>query len=163
NGVLGSGAWRAGAKPGNCVGDHQAAETCSLYVEHYDSQTKAWQEPRFIATLSGDDEHSWLAEVEGELERLSARVSPNGRYLAFVANRSLTGYDNRDANPDAHEARDQEVFLYDAGENRLSCASCDPSGARPHGVLDMTEAGEGLGLAVDRPETWHGQWLAGSI
>jgi NHL repeat len=163
NGVLGAGAWAAGATPGDCVGEHNAAETCSLYVEHYDSKAKAWEEPHYIATLAGEDEHSWLAEVEGELERLSARVSPNGRYLAFMSDRSLTGYDNRDANPDAHEARDEEVFLYDAQEGRLACASCNPSGARPRGVLDTAESGEGLGLVVDRPETWHGHWLAGSI
>ena len=54
-----------------------------------------------------------------------------------------------------NEARDQEVFLYDAKEGRLACASCNPSGARPHGVLDTENAGEGLGLLVDRPEAWH--------
>jgi hypothetical protein len=158
NGVL-----APGASPGSCVGEHKADETCSLYVDHFDAAAGSWQAPRFIATLSGEDEHSWLAEVEGELERLSARVSPGGRYLAFMSSRSLTGYDNRDSNPLANEARDQEVFLYDAKEGRLSCASCNPSGARPHGVLDTERSGEGLGLVVDRPETWHGHWLAGSI
>jgi DNA-binding beta-propeller fold protein YncE len=158
NGVL-----AAGAKPGNCVSEHQPEETCSLYSDHYDAKAKAWEEPRFIATLSNEDQHDWFAEVGGELARLTSRVSPNGRYLAFMSNRSLTGYDNRDANPLAHEARDQEVFLYDAVEGRLACASCNPSGARPHGVFDTTVSGEGLGLVVDRPETWSGQWLAASI
>jgi DNA-binding beta-propeller fold protein YncE len=159
NGVL-----APGASPGSCVGEHHPEETCSLYSDHYDAQAKAWEEPRFIATLSDEDEHDWLAEVGGELARLSSRVSPNGRYLAFMSNRSLTGYDNRDANPLAHEARDQEVFLYDIVEGRLSCASCNPSGARPHGVLDTERAGEGLGLLVDRPEIWiTGRWLAGSL
>ena len=32
-----------------------------------------------------------------ELNRLTARISPDGRYLAFMSQRSLTGYDNRDA------------------------------------------------------------------
>ena len=158
NGVL-----AAGAKPGNCVSEHEPEETCSLYSEHYDSEAKAWEEPRFIATLSNEDQHDWFAEVGGELARLTSRVSPNGRFLAFMSNRSLTGYDNRDANPLAHEARDQEVFLYDAKEGRLACASCNPSGARPHGVLDTTVSGEGLGLLVDRPEAWTGHWLAASI
>jgi DNA-binding beta-propeller fold protein YncE len=162
NGVLGDGA-SAGAEPGSCVSEHKPDETCSLYVDHFDNETKTWQNPHFIATLSNDDQHDWLAEVGGELARLSSRVSPNGRYLAFMSNRSLTGYDNRDANPDAQEARDEEVFLYDAAKGRLVCVSCNPSGARPHGVLDTERSGEGLGLLVDRPETWSGHWLAASI
>jgi hypothetical protein len=36
--------------------------------------------------------------------------------------RSLTGYDNSGFN---------EIFLYDAAQNKLRCASCDPSGAPP--------------------------------
>ncbi|MFI4990938.1 MAG: hypothetical protein ACHQHO_08535 [Solirubrobacterales bacterium] len=159
NGVL-----APGATPGSCVSEHKPEETCNLYSEHYDTETKAWEEPRFIATLSDEDQHDWLAEVGGELARQSSRVSPNGRYVAFMSNRSLTGYDNRDTNPLAHEARDQEVFLYDAAEGRLACASCNPSGERPHGVLDQENAGEGLGLLVDRPEAWiNGQWLAASV
>ena len=42
----------------------------------------------------------------------------------------LTGYDNRDA---MSGERDQEVYLYDAATNELTCASCNPSGARPVG------------------------------
>ncbi len=163
NGVLSSQASAAGAHPGNCGGGGFTQETCSLYLARYDAKAKAWQQPRFIASLSGDDERDWLADNGGQLERLTSRVSPNGRYLAFMSDSSLTGYDNRDANPLAHEARDQEVFLYDASQERLSCASCNPSGARPHGVYDTVDSGEGLGLLVDRPEEWAGSWLAGSI
>ena len=46
---------------------------------------------------------------------------------------------------------------------RLVCASCNPDGAAARGVFDTEEAGEGLGLLVDRPQTWSGEWLAGSI
>jgi hypothetical protein len=59
------------------------------------------------------------------------RVSPNGQWLAFMSNSSLTGYDNHDA---VTGAPNEEVFLYDAGSDRLVCASCDPTDARPHGV-----------------------------
>ena len=44
--------------------------------------------------------------------------------------------------------------------------SCNPTGARPNGVLDTVEAGEGLGLVVDRRKVWvsgHEHWLAGNI
>ena len=65
-------------------------------------------------------------------ELVSSRVSPDGRYLAFMSERSLTGYDNRDAvsgQPD-----EEEVYLYDASTGHLACASCNPTGARPVGI-----------------------------
>jgi hypothetical protein len=71
---------------------------------------------------------------------------------------------------------DEEVFLYDASKERLVCASCNPTGARPVGVFDAgetvsKETGEGTGLVVDRPMLWGPKgeanevdsWLAGSI
>lgn len=71
---------------------------------------------------------------------------------------------------------DEEVFLYDASKERLVCASCNPTGARPLGVFDAgetvsKETGEGTGLVVDRPQLWGPKgeenevdsWLAGSI
>jgi hypothetical protein len=77
---------------------------------------------------------------------------------------SPTGYDNLDQNSGK---RDEEVYLYDAGAQRLSCVSCNPTGARPIGVFDTVEAGEGLGLLVDRRKVWaelgHEHWLAGNI
>ena len=45
-----------------------------------------------------------------------------------------------------------------------SCAlPAIPAEQPPHGVFDSEEAGEGVGLVVDRPETWGGHWLAGSV
>ena len=61
------------------------------------------------------------------------RASPNGQWFAFMSDSPLTGYDNHDA---VTGKRDEEVYLYDAGAERLVCASCDPTGARPHGVLN---------------------------
>ena len=45
----------------------------------------------------------------------------------------------------------------------LRCASCDPTGARPVGVFDTQEAGEGLGLLVDQRKVWIGRWIAGNV
>jgi len=58
-------------------------------------------------------------------------VSPDGRYLVFMSNRSLTGYDNRDA---VSGKPDMEVYLHDALTGRLACVSCNPTGSRPVGV-----------------------------
>ena len=72
----------------------------------------------------------------------------------------LTGYDNTDQNSGRP---DEEVYLYDSASASLRCVSCNPTGARPAGVLDSEAAGEGLGLVVDRREVWLGHWLAGNI
>jgi hypothetical protein len=117
----------------------------------------------FIGTLSSSDSQEWEGNRLANSAYLTARVSPNGRYLAFMSSAPLTGYDNIDANPEANGARDEEVFLYDSSTASLRCVSCNPSGARPEGVLDAEESGEGLGLLVDRREIWLGQRLAGNI
>jgi hypothetical protein len=164
------------AAPGLCQALGPEA-TCNLYMERYDAEPgqERWEEPTFIARLSLADEPDWRGLNRGRLASalFTSRVSPNGRYLAFMSDRELTGYDNVDGNPEAEGAHDEEVFLYEAGAQaaspgRLICASCDPSGAQPDGVFDPPEGEgdggpEGVGLLVDRPETWAGKWLGGSI
>jgi hypothetical protein len=179
DGVLSNGAATEGATPGQCSNqelEHQPASAqCNLYVEHYNGQTESWEEPRFISRLSSEDAPDWTpvgkksTPDEPELGRVTSRVSPDGQYLAFMSDEPLTGYDNRDASPNADGARDEEVYLFDADASakRLICASCDPSGARPNGVFDPPEAErsnpEGWGLVVDRRGIWQGRWLAGSV
>jgi DNA-binding beta-propeller fold protein YncE len=136
----------------------------NLYGVHFDGSQ--WS-TRFIATLSPADSAEWEGADLADTAYLTARVSPNGRYLAFMSEASPTGYDNVDANPEAKGARDEEVYLYDSATASLTCVSCDPTGARPAGVLDHNEAGEGLGLLVDRRKVWAERgkehWLAGNI
>jgi hypothetical protein len=168
NGVLGDGG-EHGATSGGCeAGAPPSQKTCNLYLSHYSGSR--WEAPKFIATLSSEDEHSWHAgesltggAQEPRLTRVTSRVSPDGRFLAFMSSRSLTGYDNVDANSAANRARDEEAFLYDSSTGRLVCVSCDPSGARPHGV----PSGEGTQPRVDEYAAWgelgHPHWLAGSL
>lgn len=145
-----------GAVQGNC-GEHAAllaSQSCNLY--RYDTTTGA---TRLVAVLSSADRPDWSA---GErLQQLTARVSPNGRYLAFMSERPLTGYDNRDA---VSGVRDEEVFLYDAGatagQGRLLCASCNPTGARPLGVEGPLNPPRDL---FDTPGNWPERWVAASI
>jgi hypothetical protein len=147
-----------GASPGKCETSPEAGATCNLYVAHVGSGTVT---TTLIAVLSAEDEHDWQSSAEhAGVFAVSSRMSPNGHYLAFMSDRSLTGYDNTDV---VSGAADEEVYLYDATTERLACASCDPTGARPHGVEDVEESGEGLGLLVDRPQSWKGKWLAGNL
>jgi len=184
NGVLDAEARSAGATPGHCArpNDKQAAlasATCNLYLERYDQESKEWEPPRFIARLSQEDQPDWGGSGSFSLGALTTRVSPSGRFLAFMSKEPLTGYDNLDQSAAAHGARDEEVYLYDAQEGRLTCASCNPSGAQPKGVFDHEASGEGKGLLVDRLGVWKesereeqggaggrnalDHWLAGSI
>jgi hypothetical protein len=138
----------------------------NLYVMH--EVDGAWT-TTYVATLSSDDSNSWrslpeeLESVSRELFRQSSRVSSNGRYVTFMSDRSLTGYDNLDA---VSGQPDEEVYVYDAGTNRLVCASCDPTGARPTGILDDRIPDNPL--LVDITAAWGkggsgNHWLAGSI
>jgi len=158
-GSLAPGAPSGGACPPVPGGGKAEGQCTNVYVADTQSEKKA-----LVAVLAEGDLHDWTADAtEVDLGNLTARVSPNGRYLAFMSERALTGYDNRDAQSGA---RDEEVFLYHAPEDlegeagTLACASCDSTGQRPEGVFD-----EGVfpGLLVDRPRVWEKRWLAASL
>ena len=173
NGVLGDGA-EHGAVPGNCKPGSSGEGMCNLYVRHEG-------ETILVAVLSGEDYPDW-AEGAATLENLTARVSPDGRYLAFMSSRELTGYDNVDAQGYEHEAipgtnpvqyrvvlnkegqpvraPDEEVYEYDAVSRTLSCASCEPTGARPVGG----EYAQINNHPVGGHLIWNStQWLAATV
>jgi DNA-binding beta-propeller fold protein YncE len=169
NGVLAADAGR-----GHCEQRERAEEqeeqegklptvTCNLYAQHFNGGS--WESPKFVAALTSKDAHDWHAVTEGggALASLTSRVSPNGLYLSFMSDRSLTGYNNVDTHPEAKGARDEEVFLYKAESDRVLCASCNPTGGPPSGVFDTEQSGEGLGLLIDRPQNWENRWLAANI
>jgi len=163
-----NGALSADANPGHCVqeeesrnrGHFRLTATCNLYVERYDAVKESWGSPQLIAALSAEDEPDWLERIPGSRGNLVSRVSPDGNYLTFMSDRSLTGYHNTDVNSGR---ADTEVFLYNRDAEHLTCVSCNPTGARPTGVLDTEFAGEGRGRLVDRPLDWEERWLSGNI
>jgi hypothetical protein len=131
----------------------------TLYVAHDEGGT--WTTTP-LPSLDGNVRWHLTKEnpiEEGYIYAPAEELSPDGRYLAFMSNASLTGYDNHDA---ISGAADEEVYLYDAATNRLVCASCNPTGARPTGVYDPGARFEGR-LLVDRADEWEGYWLAGSL
>ena len=105
----------------------------NMYVASVDPAAHA-ETTSFVATLSPADEgegnnaaaHDWSPQV---VQR-TARVTPDGRHVAFMSDASLTGYSNVDATT---EELDEQVYLYDAEAGRLECASCNPTGAAPLG------------------------------
>jgi hypothetical protein len=76
--------------------------------------------------------------------RVGGRISPDGKWLAFETQKSLTGYD---------DVSGAELFLYSAGSGShpptLACASCNPTGEPGVGVvpegggIDETEGSGG--------------------
>ncbi len=136
---------------------HGATPGFNLYVDHYDAAAKAWAPPTFVASLSAGDKPDRDESGGHGSGGKTSRISPNGNYLAFMSERSLTGYDNRDANSGA---ADEEVFLYDTSTGRIVCASCDPTGARPVGLREGSAYQEHL---VDYATNWHGRWVAANV
>jgi DNA-binding beta-propeller fold protein YncE len=132
-----------GAAPGN-----------NLYMERYSGGE--WR-VSFIAGLSNEDSNDWAAGPAGAgaLGRLTASVSPNGRWLAFMSDRPLIGNDTRDLRSGEP---DEEVYLYEAETGRLICASCAPSGSRPRGELVHFPS-----EAADAQALWTGHWLAANV
>jgi hypothetical protein len=93
----------------------------------------------FIATLDASSDHT-----DWEPNRATARVSPGGAFIGFDSTSPLTGYANSPPEPEQCVEENsprpcQEIFLYDAAQNELSCASCDSSGAPPTGPAGISE------------------------
>jgi len=135
-----------------------SAGSPNLYVQ--DTSTG---ETTLVAVLSDGDAPDWRAGsvVSDDFSELTARVSSDGRFVAFMSEESLTGYDNLDANSGLP---DEEVFVYDRVSDTLRCVSCNPTDARPRGVFDPgAHSVSQLPLLVDRPGVWSQRWLAGSL
>jgi hypothetical protein len=126
-----------GAASGECmhslISDWQT-EGCNVYVRH-----------NGVTQLVS---HGWLGAASDTNPQELARVSPDGRWLAFMSPKSLTGYDTLDA---ASGQPDAEVYLYHAETSpsgtleggKLTCASCNPTGAQPAGASPMAAKGPG--------------------
>ena len=178
--LVANGALTSDATPGTCRpreeendinqnnGQLELSGQCNLFKDQYNPATETWN-VTFIARLSAEDEPDWTwsGNENGNLGRLTSRVSPDGGWLTFMSVRSLTGYNSRDI----HSGRlDEQVYSYEAATGKVRCVSCDPNGARPTGVFDggpgtegSEETEEGIGLLVDRPRAYALRWLSGII
>ncbi len=105
--------------------------TPNLYLYHAGTITH-------VATLGSENENyfgglygngtfnNWRPAVGHR----TADVTPDGNGLVFMANQSLTGYDNRSQEGSVVS----EVYVYDANRGQLWCASCSPSGEPPASI-----------------------------
>jgi hypothetical protein len=117
---------------------------------------------KLIAVLSKVDFPDW----EGDLRSRTSRVSPDGRWFAFMSQRELTGYNTHDG---VSGQPDEEVYLYHAPADlateagTLVCASCDPTGARPVGVEYERLRSQGRDRVIGEI-SWTGDpWIAANV
>lgn len=144
-----------GVLTGSPNAQHEVAVPGAPNLYEYDTQS---DQVHLVAVLSSGDE-GLLEGKEPDLGRLTARSSPDGRFLVFMSQRSLTGYDNRDARSGQSDA---EVYQFDATSDAVRCVACDPSGARPEGIFDPPREVY-PGLLVDQRRSWRERWLAASV
>lgn len=115
----------------------------NLYVWH------AGEGVRLIATLSATDVEidngtgvvrfsgaggAGLSSWKPAPNEQTARVTPDGRHLAFMSVASLTGFDNL---AQSGEEPLSQVYLYSADSDTLVCPSCNPAGTRPTGFSEL--------------------------
>jgi hypothetical protein len=92
----------------------------NIYVAHNDGTRWTSTLIKSGAVAPGFSAHTGPSPLVGSTRRFAeASVTSSGRYLAYT---SYSG---------------GEVYLYDASANRLVCASCDPTGARPLGLSTL--------------------------
>ena len=105
----------------------------------------------FVATLSSfDADEGSFHSISGALNpypsHQDAQVSADGHQAVFTSDRSLTGYDNVDADLKKPAT---EVYRYDAVTEELVCISCNPSGARPKNSFEERGSSESIRVWVD--------------
>jgi len=96
-------------------------------------------DPQDLASFAGNPElhlGQWTAVVRDGFGSSPARSTPGGQIFAFQSHAQLTAYDN-----EGHG----EIYRYDgaaAPGGRITCVSCDPSGASPSAdaMLQVTPA-----------------------
>ena len=145
NGVLGDGA-EHGATTGNADTRRPMTHTENRRKRATSTWSTTTAPPKRGKRRASSPPSRVRTRPTGDWASLGAHTSgasPDGRYLAFMSERDLTGYDTTDVSEQevepwrmAEQHADEEVYLYDAElatERKLVCASCNPTGARPDG------------------------------
>lgn len=139
---------KSGGRPEEELGHLPAGKGCNIYL------WRAGRPLRYIAALSAVDNNlstgsaRLTGDWQADMGSRTAEVSSDGTHLVLVSTQHLTGY----GGDVLHDLEGQEVFVYSATSNRLSCASCDPGGAPP-------VRGTGGTLPVSSSNTFMHRWM----
>ena len=164
-----NGALTPEAKTGNCIPHEEVGSPeknvrtaqCNLYMERYSPASETWS-TTLVDRLSSEDEPDWMWPGNGGLGTLTSRVSPDGEWITFMSDRSLTGRNNKGDNTDGRLV--EQVFSWEASSGKTRCVSCNPNGTPPHGVFDVEgETEEGTSLLVDHSASFEERWIAANI
>lgn len=98
----------------NAAGREPVAGEDNLYLQEPETEGGGTR-TAFIGTLSGQNAPDWSAGLNGR----TANITPDGRGLVFASRRNLTSGSYPDEGA-------EEVYVYDAGDGSLFCASCRP-------------------------------------
>jgi hypothetical protein len=100
----------------------------NIYVAHNDGGTWISTLIKSGGVARGFSAHAGPNQLIGVGRGFAeASVTASGRYLAFTSRLA----------EDAGLHGEGEIYLYDASSNRLVCASCNPTGARPLGLSSL--------------------------
>jgi hypothetical protein len=149
---------------------------CNLFELHRNGGT--WEAPRFIGTLAALDDaeqgggerlnapRDEFGEIVGDwtpdLGSRVAEVTPNGTHLIFSSTQQLTGYDASDVGRASEGVGANEIFVFDALDQSLDCASCDPSGRPPTASIQFDAVGTYAYLPVSSAATFMHRWIDAS-
>ena len=144
----------------NSNGATAAPGADNLYMLHEGAQ------PVFVATLSPEDGinairplspsgKEEIGDWQPGLGHRTAEVTPDGKSLVFMSNnQSVNGH-----NEVVNGVSIQEVYIYDAENNELSCASCAREGIAPS-LNHASEFGLGGFLPVSSSATYLPRWMS---
>ena len=96
----------------------------TVFIAALSSKDTALADINNYRTGTADPYWPWSQTFAGR----AARVSPDGRYVAFASSKQLT---DLPIPPGPESVRTVEIYLYDSATRSLSCASCRSDGAVP--------------------------------
>ncbi len=119
---------------------------CNLYL------LRAGAPVKLVAALSARDDRFYASERQvgdwrPDLGSRIARLTPDGHSLVFESILALV---------EAQGSRSGGVFVYDSEDERVSCASCNPSGVREFGTAQRADTL----LPVSFAGTYAPRWVS---
>jgi hypothetical protein len=157
-------------EPGGESGFAKGGTSCNLYVRHDGTtvfiaklSSPASDDNQFTGSTTAPEPRSRAGDWRANPGWRTAEVAPDGHAVAFMSRVPLTGYDNK--RPGFLGLSEEteglpEVFVYEAGGGRLSCASCNPAGAPPVATAERWETERGGYAAISTSPVFATHWIS---